>query len=258
MRTVEIIYDDDCPNVPATRAQVLRAFAEAGQPPRWTEWERSDPGSPKYVRAYGSPTVLVDGKDVAGAEPSNGAACCRLYPDASSGVRGAPSAQAILAAIRAGKTTGAGGSSRRSGWISSMATLLGIGAALLPVGLCPACWPAYAGLFGALGFGFLLQTTYLLPITALFLLLAVGTLAFRARSRRGYGPFIVGLIASMIVLTSKFVVVSNAAMYIGITLLIAASVWNVWPRGKTDVCPACAPCGRVSDSPPMGAREVSS
>ncbi len=66
---VELIYDHDCPNVPETRAHLLQAFAESGLPPRWTEWNRADPRSPSYVSGYGSPTVLVNGQDVAGAGP---------------------------------------------------------------------------------------------------------------------------------------------------------------------------------------------
>ncbi|MCD6392475.1 MAG: hypothetical protein J7M40_03110 [Planctomycetes bacterium] len=63
-------------------------------------------------------------------------------------------------------------SQRKAGWLSSLATLPGIGATLLAVGLFPACWPACARVLSALGFGFLLKTTYLLPVTALLLLVA--------------------------------------------------------------------------------------
>lgn len=258
MTTVEIIYDHTCPNVPATRAQVLRAFVETGKPPKWREWERSDPASPDYVRAYGSPTVLVNGKDVAGAEPSNGAACCRLYAGSSGETGGTPSLADIVSAIQAGGGFKAGGRPQQGGLSNALTTLLGIGVTLLPVGICPACWPAYFGLLSALGLGFLLKTTYLLPVTVVFLLLAVGTLAFRAPLRRGYGPFALGMMASASIVIGKFVFVSNVAMYGGLVLLIVASVWNAWPRRITGACPACAPGGRTSSSQPQGAREVSS
>jgi len=125
-------------------------------------------------------------------------------------------------------------------WQSFLATVPGIGVSLLPVGLCPACWPAYAGLAGSLGLGFLLKTKWLFPLTAAFLLLAVGALAFRARTRRGYGPFVMGLGASAIMLFGKFLFNSNAIMYGGIGLLITASIWNAWPKRNMDAaCPAC-------------------
>ena len=65
MTTIELIYDSDCPNVEDTRVQLRGVCAQAGLDPRWREWNRSSPDSPSYARHFGSPTVLVDGKDVA-------------------------------------------------------------------------------------------------------------------------------------------------------------------------------------------------
>jgi len=130
--------------------------------------------------------------------------------------------------------------SPRKGWRSSLAIVPGIGAALLPKLACPACWPAYAGLLGSLGLGFLLDEAWLLPLTAAFLALAVGALAFRAPGRRGYGPFALGLVASGAVLGGKFALESDWTMGAGIALLVAASLWNAWPRRSPVACPACA------------------
>jgi hypothetical protein len=105
-----------------------------------------------------------------------------------------------------------------------------VGVSLLPKLTCPLCWPAYAGLLSALGLGFLLSTRYLLALTATFLIVAVGTLGFRASKRHGYGPVSLGLVAAALVLFAKFRLESNAVMYGGLGLLIAASVWNSWPQ----------------------------
>ncbi len=119
-----------------------------------------------------------------------------------------------------------------------------IGTALLPKVACPACWPAYAGVLGAVGLGFLMDVTWLLPVTAVFLGLAVGALGSRARRRRGHGPFLVGGVAAAVVLTGKFAFDSDAAMYAGLGLLVAASLWNSWPRRrKAAACPACETSG---------------
>ncbi len=115
----------------------------------------------------------------------------------------------------------------------------GIGLAFLPKVACPACWPAYAGVLTSLGLGFLMDTKWLLPLTAVFLFVAVGALAFRARRRRGFGPFFVGLAASAIVLAGKFGFESDLAMYAGLGVLVAASIWNTWPRRAAPACPAC-------------------
>lgn len=92
------------------------------------------------------------------------------------------------------------------------------------------CWPAYAGFLSSIGLGLLMDSTWLFPLTGAFLVLAVSALAFRARIRRGYGPFGLGVIASVIVLLGKFALEKNTAMYAGIGLLVAASLWNSWPR----------------------------
>jgi hypothetical protein len=85
----------------------------------------------------------------------------------------------------------------------------------------------------------LLDVRWLFPLTAVFLLIAVVALGFRARRRRGFGPFVVGLSASAIVLVGKFRFESDPAMYAGLGLLVAASIWNTWPRRATPACPAC-------------------
>jgi hypothetical protein len=125
-------------------------------------------------------------------------------------------------------------------WKQGLLTVPGVGVSLLPKLICPLCWPAYAALLSALGLGFLISTAYLFPLTALFLALADGSLAFRASRRRGLGPFWLGLAASIVVLIGKFHFDSVVAMFLGVGILVAASVWNAWPRRpNVDVCDRC-------------------
>ncbi len=223
MTHVELIYDTDCPNIQHARRALLEGFNLAGLQPSWTEWDRKSPDSPAYARTYGSPTILVGGRDVGGAAPGDGGSSCRLYRSGSGAFGGAPSAEEVAEVLRGGHAQPLGRTRTSSAWRSSLATIPGIAFAFLPKLACPACWPAYAGLLSSLGLGFLLNTAYLFPLTAAFLVLAVGALAFRARTRRGHGPFGVGLAAAGVVLVGKFVFESNAAMYGGIGLLVAAS-----------------------------------
>ena len=81
-----------------------------------------------------------------------------------------------------------------------------------------------------MGLAFLMKTTYLLPLAAAVLFIAVSSLAFRARRRRGFGLFLLGLAAAMLLLAGKFIVESGPAMYMSAGLLFAASIWNAWPR----------------------------
>jgi hypothetical protein len=121
----------------------------------------------------------------------------------------------------------------------SLMTIPGVGVSLLPKLACPLCWPAYAGLLSSVGLGFLISTRYLLPVTAAFLVVAVGALAFRANRRHGYGPFVLGLFAAVGVLLGKFWWESNPAMYAAVAVLVIASVWNAWPH-RAAVPDCCA------------------
>ena len=141
------------------------------------------------------------------------------------------------------------GSCPNSSWRSSLGTMSGATLlAFLTRLLCPACWPAYAGLLSSMGLGFLLKTTWLLPLTTVTLMFVVGSLAFRARARWGYGPFILGMLGSGALLAGQFIFSLGTAMSEwdidgGALLLVLASVWNGWPRKRksmeTGECPSC-------------------
>jgi len=250
--TIELIYDLDCPNVAAARSQLIKAFARVGVAASWTEWDRSSTEIPSHARMYGSPTILVNGRDVAGEAPREDSTCCRLYHREDGGLQGIPPIDAIAAALEPNGASRspigrAGGS---AGWKSSLATIPGIAFAFLPKLACPACWPAYAGVLSSVGLGFLIDTKYLLPLTAAFLVVAVGALAFRARARRGYGPFIAGVVSAIMVLVGKFRFDADAAMYGGIGLLVLASLWNAWPLRSGAGCQTC-----VTDPPKTSTQE---
>ncbi|MFQ5740199.1 MAG: MerC family mercury resistance protein [Acidobacteriota bacterium] len=123
----------------------------------------------------------------------------------------------------------------------ALPAISGVLVSVLPVGICPVCWPVYAGLLSSFGLGFLLETAYLLPLTLALLAAAVAGLAYRARTRRGFGPLGLGLVASLAIVSGRFAAAIDPIVYVGIGLLIAAGLWNAWPKraGKKDTCPAC-------------------
>jgi len=239
---VELIYSQECPNVERARERLLQAFSAVGKTPRWQEWDRNDSASPARARAYGSPTILINGRDVTGVDPSaDGADACRVY--ASSGTfDGAPAIDSIADALREGHA-GTPAQSPRAGWRNAITALPVVGAAALPKLTCPVCWPAYTALLSSMGVGFINYTPYLFPLTASLLVLSLAALGWRAQRRRGYGPLAVGLAASALLLVGRFAFDSDAAMYAGIAILVATSVWNAWPRAQRAAgnCPACDP-----------------
>ena len=88
---VELIYFAGCPCVDSARAALRAALGAAGLPIAWQEWDQTVLTAPAHVQRFGSPTVLIDGRDVAGIGASSaGRACC---------AGGAPGANLILAAL---------------------------------------------------------------------------------------------------------------------------------------------------------------
>lgn len=94
---IELITFEGCPNAAEARANAHAAIAAAGLALSLREWDRDSADAPDYARRYPSPTILVNGRDVSGADPADGGhvagACCAAP--------GAPSVSSILAALSA-------------------------------------------------------------------------------------------------------------------------------------------------------------
>lgn len=104
---VELLYFPGCPNIGPARMQLQRALLEAGCPVQWTEHDVNADDAPPHARGYGSPTILIDGRDVTGGTPAEGTAC-RLYPNSE--LPGVPALVAILTALRVTPDSGAAAS----------------------------------------------------------------------------------------------------------------------------------------------------
>ncbi|HVV82902.1 MAG TPA: hypothetical protein VHE35_07465 [Kofleriaceae bacterium] len=89
---IQLLYFEGCPHVDAARAAVRQAIALDAVEVVVEEIDVDAPSAPAWARRWGSPTILVDGQDVAGQAPS-GSSCCRLYAG------GAPSVEAVRASI---------------------------------------------------------------------------------------------------------------------------------------------------------------
>lgn len=116
------------------------------------------------------------------------------------------------------------------GWKSTLLSIPAILASLIPTVTCPLCVTAYTALLSALGLGFLMSSTYLLPLTVTMLAVAVAALGFEAAKRGSWGPFALSLVGSAMILIGKFLFASQVATYAGVALLLGASMWNLGPR----------------------------
>ncbi len=106
--------------------------------------------------------------------------------------------------------------------------------ALSALPACPACYPAYAGILSALGLSGLANVRAQAVLTAVLLAAVLAALVYRARSRRGFGPFALGVLAAALVVVSKFLIVWDPGTYFGVACLLVASLWNVWPRRQRE------------------------
>jgi len=239
MVNIELIYDKDCPNIEAARIALLKAFSSLRLTPHWTEWELNDANIPEHAYNYGSPTILVNGKDVSGDEPLNTNLCCRIYADIDGNNSVIPSQIMITRAI---KEASFNGKKTIYTFGLNLSLLPAITVAALPKLVCPACWPAYTGLLSTMGIGFINYSPYLLPMTAVFLCIALAALFYRAGERKGYLPFMFGLLAAILIVFGKFELDSDLIMYSGLSILVGASLWNSWPsrKMKNTPCPNCA------------------
>lgn len=137
---IQLLHFEGCPNVDAARTALRTALAaeKLDVPIEEIDVERSD--APEWARGWGSPTILIDEKDVAGQERVSSSSCCRLYAD------GAPSVASIRARIAESR-----GRSPTSGRVA----LPVVGALTAAIAASACCLlPAVLAMVGVSGAGF--------------------------------------------------------------------------------------------------------
>jgi len=225
---IELIYDHDSPNAEPTRQQLAAVCGQLPGSPPWTAWERADLLAPPYVQRYGSPTILVNGVDVGGQPPTD-APCCRIYRDANGKASGVPSKTAIEYAIVAAQPHPAA----RSGVLGAAAA---VGLAVLPVAICPACWPAWLGVFAALGLGFLASTVWQVSLLGMAaLLMAWGVWRRRSPWR---SLMILAIVAAWAACTAGKFLTVDWATWTGAALFAVVGIMHGWVSVRSPRC-AC-------------------
>jgi hypothetical protein len=92
--SITLLYFEGCPLTPPVRRDVASAAAVLGASIEEVDLARLPPEDSRL--RYGSPTVLVNGRDVLGLAPSDNAGlACRPYP------QGLPTAQRWAELLRA-------------------------------------------------------------------------------------------------------------------------------------------------------------
>ncbi|KAB2911534.1 MAG: hypothetical protein F9K40_00625 [Kofleriaceae bacterium] len=137
---IQLLYFEGCPNLEPARAALRDAMAAEKVDQAVEEIDVESPDAPESLRGWGSPTILVDGKDITGAARATGSSC-RLYAS------GAPSVDEIRARLAAARRAPASSSGR--------ATLSMLGAITAAIAASACCLvPAVLAIVGLSGAGF--------------------------------------------------------------------------------------------------------
>jgi hypothetical protein len=129
---------------------------------------------------------------------------------------------------------------------------VGVAGALLAAIACPACFPIFATISAALGFGALRPFEGIIfYIFQAFVAVSVIGLAVSFRRHRNVGPLLLGTAGAAALGYAFYYAYSLSAVYGGLGVLFAASIWNRFTTGaaslrKTEVvlqsvltCPNC-------------------
>lgn len=91
---VQFLTFEGCPLANAARIELEAALAECGVE-QYEEIDVLDPETPNNLRGWGSPTILVNGVDIAGQSKGDDVSC-RVYP----GDRGIPGRSEIVSYLK--------------------------------------------------------------------------------------------------------------------------------------------------------------
>ena len=137
---IQLLHFPGCPNVDAARGALHAAVAAEKVDDPIEEIDVEAAGAPAWARGWGSPTILIDGTDVAGQERSESSSC-RLYAG------GAPSVESIRARIVAARPR-----TRATGKRVALPMIGAVTAAIAASACCLV--PAVLAIVGMSGVGF--------------------------------------------------------------------------------------------------------
>ena len=92
---------------------------------------------------------------------------------------------------------------------------------------CPFCWAAYMSIFSTLGLASIPYMPWLQPVMMVFFLVNIFTLFMIARKRKNYTSFVFSVTGALLIMVSKFMTTSPLLTYLGLLMIITASLWNL-------------------------------
>jgi hypothetical protein len=103
---VELLYWDGCPSYPKALADLREAMAELGLDPDAVELRQVESEADAARECFvGSPTIRIDGADIAPAEGEPYGLTCRIYHRRDGRISPTPDPADLRDALRAATTT---------------------------------------------------------------------------------------------------------------------------------------------------------
>lgn len=94
---IELVYSEGCANVKIAPDNLREACVASGLPVEWKEWNHKDKNIPQHLTVFGSPSILVNDRDVTGDFDECGQEkSCRIYRNGQK----APDAEMIKRALQ--------------------------------------------------------------------------------------------------------------------------------------------------------------
>lgn len=116
------------------------------------------------------------------------------------------------------------------------ALLPSLGLAVLSKFTCAACLTAYSGVLASLGVGFVAAGSGLTILTAGLLALGFVSVAWSTRRYRHFGPLVLVVVGSGVLLTARSGLPSTKVLLAGAAITLAGSVWNLWLERRPASC----------------------
>jgi len=95
---IQLLTIPGCPNAALARELLRHVLESSRVPAEIEEVDMAAPGTPEALRGWGSPTILIDGVDIEGAE-APAASGCRLYQGPGGSLSGTPPEAILRAAV---------------------------------------------------------------------------------------------------------------------------------------------------------------
>ena len=95
---VQLLTFPGCPNAPAARELLQRVLRANGNHVPVEEVNVAAPDTPEELSMFGSPTILIDGVGIEGADEGRSGGC-RLYRDARGRLTGVPQESVLVEAL---------------------------------------------------------------------------------------------------------------------------------------------------------------